>query len=514
MLTLRPYQKEPVRKAIEYFREDNAEPSLMVMPTAAGKSIIAASVAAASTAPLLVVQPTKELLEQNLDKYRQLCGEMAPAGVYSASFGKKEIDIVTFATIGSIYKLGDRFKALGFTRMLIDEAHLYPHKESSMLGQFLKESGIRQVLGVTATPLKLEQFSEKQGERFDKWSTLTMLTNPSPDGTFFKRILHINQISEMTAGGYWSPLKYEIMPYERKYLSLNAAGNEYSENSTVTAYQANNVRDNIIAALDYHKERKHIIVFVPSVDEAVLLSSIYPGSAALSGETPKKERAETVKMFKEGKIRVLFNVALFITGFDYPQTDMIVLAAPTASVARYYQAAGRGVRTAEGKKDCIIADMAGLYGRFGLVEDITFEHDGRWRMYGTGGTLMSGIPIGCLGAVHRGDVEAAAGRGLKDMAMPMGKYKGKRIAELPQSYITWYMNSGEDVTLRRAMLDAMEQRIRDTRLEAPLTALPDGQYAGEEIGTVPRPYLKWYYGSKVWNETNDSLRRGVEIYLQ
>ena len=178
MITLRPYQKEPVRKAVEFFRQDNPEPSLMVLPTAWGKSILAAEAAAACPDPILVVQPTKELLEQNLSKYRLLCGDLAPAGVYSASFGKRQIDHVTFATIGSIKNEGARFRELGFRKMLIDEAHLYPRKEQSMLGEFLRDSGIRQVLGITATPLKLESFSEKHGKKFDKWSELIMLTNP------------------------------------------------------------------------------------------------------------------------------------------------------------------------------------------------------------------------------------------------------------------------------------------------------------------------------------------------
>lgn len=514
MITLRPYQEEPVRKAIEYFRQNDPEPALMVCPTGWGKSLLAAECAAACPDPILVVQPTKELLEQNLEKYRLLCGDLAPAGVYSASFGKKDIDHVTFATIGSIKGVGAEFRRLGFRKMLIDEAHLYPRKEQSMLGQFLKDSGIRQVLGITATPLKLESFSEKQGERFDKWSTLTMLTNPSPDGSFFKRILHVSQIREMTESGFWAPLKYEIVPYERSLLALNAAGSEYSEKSVVTAYEANNIRQNILAALDWHRERQHVLVFVPSVEEAAQLAAIIPGAAALSGETPKKERAETVRLFKEGALRVLVNVNVLAVGFNYPGIDMVVLAAPTASVARYYQATGRGVRTAQGKADCLVVDMAGCHDRFGSVEDITFESDGRWRMYGTGGRLLSGIPVSCMGDIRKRDVvDAQRYRGYMP-ALAFGKHKGKRVDEAPVSYMIWYLKHGGDAAIKNSMLLCLEDHVRDTRCEAPVTVLPDGKYAGCQMWTVPRGYLQWYYGSKEWNETNDSVRRGVEMILQ
>ena len=318
MLTLRPYQKEPVRKAIDYFREENPDPSLMVLPTGAGKSVIAAEVAAACPDPILVVQPTKELLEQNLEKYRILCGELAPAGVYSTSFGKHQIDHVTFATIGSIKTIGTQFRQLGFRKMLIDEAHLYPRKEQSMLGAFLRDSGIRQVLGMTATPLKLENFSVKHGEKYDKWSELIMLTNLSPSGTFFKRIIHITQIQELTALGYWSPLRYEVLPFSRDHLQINSTGSEYSDESVITAYQYNNIRANILAALDYHRERRHVLVFVPSVEEAEALASFYPESASVSGSTPKKERKNIVDAFRAGGLRVIFNCNVLATGFGQP----------------------------------------------------------------------------------------------------------------------------------------------------------------------------------------------------
>lgn len=517
MITLRENQKEPVRKAIGYFLEENPEPALIVCPTGFGKSILAAEVAAACPDPILVVQPTRELLEQNLDKYRLLCGDLAPAGVYSASFGKKQIDHVTFATIGSVKDIGAQFRALGFHKMLIDEAHLYPRREQSMLGQFLKDSGIRQVLGMTATPLKLENFSEKQGERFDKWSELVMLTNPSPSGTFFKKILHVCQVREMIDLKFWSPLRYEVLPFDRNALQYNSTGNEYTEDSVVTAYAANNIRANILAALDWHRERRHVLVFVPTVEEAEELARIYPGSAALSGKTPKKQRAETIKDFKEGRIRVIFNVLVLSTGFDYTKIDMIVIAFSTASMGKLYQVVGRGVRIDPEKKDCVIVDAGGNTERFGRIEDISFEWDGKWRMYGTGGTLITGVPINALGSMTRDDVRLEDSFMTCYVTYSFGMHKGKHPQDVPASYNAWVLRNSsavrEDPMLRAAVCRAIEEHVRDTRSLPPESVMPDGQHAGEHIGSVPLSYLRWYYGSKEWNETNDSLRRGVEFFL-
>jgi DNA repair protein RadD len=207
MITLRKNQTEPIRKAIEFFNAKNPSPSLIVLPTAWGKSILTAFTAKEIPDKLLVLQPSKELLEQNYKKYVSLCGDdlQVQAGIYSASFGRKDINKITYATIGSIKNIGKLFKQLGFKKLLIDEAHLYPREAESMLGKFLAESGITHVLGITATPIKLQQNTDRYGNRFSK---LQMLTSRSKKGNFFKDIIHVGQVREMVVLGFWSKLEY------------------------------------------------------------------------------------------------------------------------------------------------------------------------------------------------------------------------------------------------------------------------------------------------------------------
>lgn len=518
MLTLRPYQEEPVRKAIGYFNSGSTRPSLIVLPTAWGKSILTAFVAAniPQYEKLLVVQPSKELLEQNHAKYMALCGSDATAGIYSASFGKKQVERITYATIGSIKNEGRLFRKMGFTKMLIDEAHLYPRKEESMLGKFLKDAGINQVLGITATPLKLEQFGQKTGEVFDKWSELLMLTALSPSGTFFKDILHVGQIQEMTSMRFWSPLVYETVPFDTRMLRINTSGSEYSVDSIIEAYKLNNVRNNIYAALDYHRDRRHCLVFVPSVDEARILADGYPESAYISGEMSKKERSAVVDGFREGRIRTVFNVGVLSTGFDYPLIDMIILAFSTFSVSKYYQILGRGVRIHKDKRDCLVADLGGNVNRFGRVEDIRFEHDGRWRMYGGGGKLITGIPVQCIGHIRKEEIDRAYRENRPVMVWPSGKYCGMTIGETPVSYLCWtVINRGTQLPyyLLDRIKQSFENRVRDTTADPPQVRMPDGKHAGSFMCDVPSGYLAWYYRSKEWNACNDSLRRGLELAL-
>lgn len=442
MITLRENQIEPIDKAIRYFREDKPVPSLIVLPTAWGKSILTAYVAKYCGEHLIVLQPSKELLEQNYAKYVNLCGGFgANAGVFSASLRRKEIAPITYATIGSIKALGAKFKQLGFTKMLIDEAHLYPREADSMLGRFLKDSGITHVLGITATPVKLQQNRDFGGRNYSK---LVMLTSRSKKGNFFKEIIHVGQVQEMVRLGYWSRLVYERNQFDGSMLVFNSTKSEYTEESVQKAYEANGGTESVLSAISRHGERRHVIAYVPTVQDARELAARYPDSGVVYGEQNRQEREETLRRFKEGLLRVIFNVRVLSTGFDYTKVDCIVLGISTASIALYYQIIGRGTRIDPEKRDCLVCDLGGNTDRFGRVEDIVYEKGKMWRMFGTGGRLLSGVPVHEIGKYTREDALLVdSGGGAPVTVMPFGKYKGEQIADIPMQYRRWMLNAFE-----------------------------------------------------------------------
>lgn len=458
MITLRQNQIEPIDKAIRFFREEKPRPSLIVLPTAWGKSILTAYVAKYSGEHLIVLQPSKELLEQNYTKYINLCGGFGMnAGVFSASCGRKEIMPITYATIGSIKALGAKFKQLGFTKMLIDEAHLYPRESTSMLGRFLKDSGITHVLGITATPVKLQTNIDQAGNRYSK---LVMLTSRSKKGNFFKDILHVGQVQEMVQLGFWSPLSYTSSVFDDSMLVFNSSKSEYTEESVKISYDANGGLQQVVEALQSHPERRHILAYVPSVQDAKDLAAVYPDSGVVYGEQDKREREEVIRRFKEGKIRVIFNVRVLSTGFDYTGIDCIVLGISTASIALYYQIIGRGTRIDPGKYDCLVVDLGGNVKRFGRVEDIVYEQGKMWRMFGTDGKLLSGIPIHDIGKYTREDTKIIDQRASAPIEiMPFGKYKGDRITDIPRDYRQWMIRNFEwnerNEKLRKSIIATM-----------------------------------------------------------
>lgn len=455
MITLRENQTEPIRKAIAFFQEKKPKPSLIVLPTAWGKSILTAFVAQNTHDRLLVIQPSKELLEQNYNKYLNLCDWFGcNAGIYSASFGRKEIAQITYATIGSIKNLGEEFKRAGFTKLLIDEAHLYPREADSMLGKFLKDSGITHVLGITATPIKLQTNTSRDGEKYSK---LVMLTSRSKKGNFFKEIIHVGQVEEMVRLGFWSKLQYKTAQFDGSLLKFNTSKSEYTEESVQNAYNANGGTDALLAALDSIPDRNHILVFTPSVADAVALSERYPKSGVIYGDMDKAKRAQTIEDFKAGRLRVIFNVRVLSTGFDYTGIDAILLGISTASIALYYQIIGRATRIDPGKQDALIWDFGGNVERFGRVEDIRFEKGRMWRMFGTGGKLLSGIPIDEIGKYTREDTIAVDNKTTAPIErMPFGKYQGERIKDIPLDYRQWMIRTFEwnrrNEQLRRSII--------------------------------------------------------------
>lgn len=144
--TLRPYQKEAVDLAVEYFREDNDFHSLIVLPTGSGKSLVIANIAKELDGHVLILQPTKEILQQNIDKLRSYGFE---ASIYSASFKSKEISKITYATIGSIKSRPDLFKH--FEYIILDEAHA-SNAKGGMYSEFFNSIGNIKIIGLSVAP--------------------------------------------------------------------------------------------------------------------------------------------------------------------------------------------------------------------------------------------------------------------------------------------------------------------------------------------------------------------------
>lgn len=99
---LRDYQSRASAAAVNAFKSKTKKNSVLVLPTGAGKSLVIADIASKIESPLIVLQPSKEILKQNFAKIQSY--GIFDCAVYSASLNRKDINRITFATIGSVIK--------------------------------------------------------------------------------------------------------------------------------------------------------------------------------------------------------------------------------------------------------------------------------------------------------------------------------------------------------------------------------------------------------------------------
>ena len=78
---------------------------------------------------------------------------------------------------------------------------------------------------------------------------------------------------------------------------------------------------------------------------------------AVSGETPKRELAETLAAFERGEVDVLCNAMLLAEGWNSPRATICMHLAPTASKRIYQQRVGRVTRRNPGKEAGLVIDL-------------------------------------------------------------------------------------------------------------------------------------------------------------
>lgn len=95
-------------------------------------------------------------------------------------------------------------------------------------------------------------------------------------------------------------------------------------------------------------------------------------AAYQDAHTDESERRAIRRRFHSGEVKVVCNIGTLTTGVDW-DVRCIILARPTKSEILHVQIIGRGLRTAEGKENCLILDHAGNTLRLGYVTDIQHE---------------------------------------------------------------------------------------------------------------------------------------------
>jgi DNA repair protein RadD len=360
----RPYQVLAIEALDAYWRAGGGNP-LVSMATATGKSLVIAWLVRDLLRQfpgfrVLVATHVQELIGQNL-KHLVAIWPDAPLGVNCAALGRRDCaQQVLFASIQSIFRdpqaIGPR------DLVLIDEAHLVPHREGGMYRRLLAE--LRKlvpdmrVAGFSATCYRLDSGRLDEG-----------------DNRVFDEIVFKYDIGEGIRDGWLAPLSSKRTTTRIDVTGVGRRGGEFIENELQDAADIESVVnaacDEIVAL---GAGRRSWLIFCCGVRHAEHVCDALRARGVVAetvfGETPQDERERVIASFRSGQTTAVANVMVLTTGFDVPQVDLLAMLRPTLSTGLYVQMVGRGTRKAPGKHDCLILDFAGNVMRHGPVDRV------------------------------------------------------------------------------------------------------------------------------------------------
>jgi DNA repair protein RadD len=377
---LRPYQQEAVNSGVTYLKGNTNKNAILILPTGSGKSVVIANLVAPLEGKTIILQPSKEILEQNYAKYTSYG---YGASIYSASAGQKQIDRVTFCTIGSIIRKKQLFQ--GLQNILIDECHLVNSKDG-MYKEFIEAFPNAKVLGLTATPYRLS--NDSFGAQL-KFLTRTKVK-------IFSDVLYYVQNNVLFDAGYLAKLEYfAFNVVDRSMLQLNSSGTDFTEQSVKQYYKMIDMPSVIVKyAIRLLAKKPNLLIFCSLIEEAKTVVRSVPGSVLLTGDTKKDDRERILSQFKRGIIKCVVNVGVLTTGFDYPELECVLISRSTMSLSLYYQMVGRAMRIAPAKKDAWIVDLGGNINFFGKIETMKIEKTRNGLFYiSNNGRQLTNVPF-------------------------------------------------------------------------------------------------------------------------
>lgn len=335
MIELRDYQQECLDKIKEM---EIGEKKIAFLATGAGKTIIMSKVASEENDRVLIVVDQSELREQTIEKLSLFINKEEIGSVQGVlDEVDKRVIVATRQSLthGKSTRL-DRILTNGaFKLVLIDETH----RAVGQVKKIIEKVGQNaKIIGFTATPFNTE------------------LLEVYSDFIYRKEI-----ISLVKEGYLCSPRCLTIY----SDISLDGVKTVAGEFNLGQLDEAVNVDSRNSLIVEKYKElakgRHKTLCFCTSIEHAEALANEFNSkdikAKNIDSTLSADERKETLEAFKRGDIEVLTNIGVLTTGFDEPSVECIIMARPTRSKILFTQCVGRGLRTFEGKGDCLILDV-------------------------------------------------------------------------------------------------------------------------------------------------------------
>ncbi len=354
MINLRQYQTDAIDAIRDTFSQEDRQ--YVEMPTGAGKTITFLSYASEYHKRILVIVPSKQLLNQ--------VKETATLFYHSSEISQKgdgkdqeplKLHICIINSIRGDYI--DYLAEIDFDLIIIDEAH---HTQATSYKRFIKSREFfyenSKILGVTATPDRI-------------------------DGQLLKNILYTNSykitIRDLIHQKYLSDIEGYRLKTNIDISQIDDHNGDFNINQLYKKLCIESRNDMIVDVCKREMKERKLLIFCINIEHSKQISQLLEknkiSSCHIDGSMGNIQRNSILNSFKNGEISVLCNCQLLTEGFDEPSINGIILARPTRSKSLFLQMIGRGLRIFPGKKNCKIIDIVDnhrcLAGFNSIVED-------------------------------------------------------------------------------------------------------------------------------------------------
>ena len=344
MNDLRPYQKESIECIRELIRAGKRN-ILLVSPTGSGKTKIASHMVAETSRKknrATFVVDRLSLIEQTS---RTFYAEGIAHGVIQGDhYNYAPSELVQVASQQTLA----RRKWPESQVIFVDEAHTIT---KTVRERLWPRDTI--AVGLTATP-----FSKGLGALYDA-------------------VVNVTTTNRLIADGYLS--NYRIFaPSEPDMTGVRVVAGEWEEKEA--AKRALEVVGDCVAEYLKRGNGQKFICSAVNVDHVMELQRQFMAAGVVCATYTYKDladdRADIVEEFRkaDSNIRGLITVTAASKGFDVPDIGVVIMARPLrSSLTEHIQFFGRGLRTAEGKTECLVLDHSGNCRRFWDLWNDFFE---------------------------------------------------------------------------------------------------------------------------------------------